>query len=114
MGGRAIQNEPTVLIVSDQALVILERAGWMQYLNKLQGFHEEMTLEFLQNLQNGSTTVRGRDIKVSEAIIAEVTRLLAKGTKWTDKHVLLHNAIVVLQDPDEQFVRIGRGFTLQR
>ncbi len=70
MGGRAIRNEATMLMVSDQASAILKRAGWMQYLNKLKGFHEEMKLEFLQN---GSTTVRGRDIKVSQAIIAEFT-----------------------------------------
>lgn len=47
MVGRAIQNEPLVLTVSDQAHAILEHAGWMQYLNRLQGFHEELTLEFL-------------------------------------------------------------------
>lgn len=50
MGGRAIQNEPTILMVSDQACAILKRTGWLQYLNKLQGFHNEMTLKFLHNL----------------------------------------------------------------
>lgn len=68
-------------MVLDQACVILEHIGWFQYLNKLQGFHEEMTLEFLQNLQNGSTTLRGRDIVVSKAVIAEVTGLPVEGKK---------------------------------
>lgn len=111
MGGRSIRNEPTVLMVSDHAHAILERT-WLQYLNKLQGFHGEMKLEFLQNLQNGSTTVRGGNITVSEAVIAEVTRLPAKGIKFTDKHILLYNVVVVFQDPGEKLVRTGNAIHL--
>lgn len=54
-----------------------------------------MTLEFLHNLSSRHTPVRGRDIMVSEVVIAKVTRLPAEGTKWTDKHVLLHNVVAV-------------------
>lgn len=61
-----------------------------------------MTLEFLQNLQNDGTIVRGMDTTVFEAIIAEVTGLLVEGTKWTDKHILLHNVVTVFQDPGEK------------
>jgi len=89
MGGKSIRSEPTVLRVSDQASAILERVSWLKYLTKLQGFHEEMTLEFLHNLYNGRTMVKGRNIMVSEAIIAKVFRLPAEGTRWMDKHVIL-------------------------
>lgn len=50
MGAKAIHSEPIVLRVSEQAHEILQRVGWLQYLTKLQGFHEEITIEFLQNL----------------------------------------------------------------
>ncbi len=95
MGERAIRNEPPMLMISDQAHAILECTGWLQYLNRLQGCHEEMTLEFLQNFQNGSTTVRGKSITIYEVAIAKVTGLPAERTKWTEKNVLLHNAIEV-------------------
>jgi len=59
----------------------------------LQGFHEEITLEFLQNLQNDSTVVKGISMMVSKEFLVEVTRLPAKGVKWVDKRVLLYNEI---------------------
>jgi len=68
-----------------------------------------MTLEFLQNFQNGNTTVRGRNITFSEVVIAKVTRLPTEGTKWIDKHVLLYNAVAVFQDLGEQLVQTGKG-----
>lgn len=68
-----------------------------------------MTLKFLHNLLNGSTTVRGRDLTVVEAVIAKVTRILTEGTKWTEKHILLHNVVVVFQDPNEKLARTGKG-----
>lgn len=67
-----------------------------------------MALEFLQNLQNGHTMVKFRNITVSKAIISEVTGLLAEGTRWTDKHVLLKDAVTVFEDPDEKLVRKGK------
>jgi len=97
MGGGDITNEPPIFMVSYQACAILERAEWLQYLNRLQDFHEGLRLEFLHNLHNGSTTIKGRSIIVSEVVITEVTELPVEGTKWTENHVLLHNAIEELK-----------------
>jgi len=109
MGGKAICSESTVLQVSERTREFLERADWFQYLTKLQVFHEEITLEFLQNLQNGHTMVKGRNITVSEAVISKVSELPVEGTRCMDKHVLLQDTIAVFQDPDEQLVRKGKG-----
>jgi len=68
-----------------------------------------MTLEFLQNFQNGHTMVRGKNIMVSEEIIAEVTGIPVEGTRWTDKHVLLQEAVTIFKYPDEQLVQKGKG-----
>lgn len=106
-----------MLRVPDQACVILQRVSWLHYLTKLQGFHEEMTLEFLQNLDNGCTTVKGRNITVSKVVIAEVSGLPAEGTIWMDKNVLLQDVFTVFQDPEEKLVRKGKGIhptTLQQ
>ena len=69
MGGRSIRREPQVLIVSDAAREILARAGWLTYLNWLQGSNETVAIEFLQNLQEDHSTVRGRHIAVTDDII---------------------------------------------
>jgi len=62
MAGRVIRNEPQVLIISDAARAILERAGWINYLTRLQQSHETMAIEFLQNLQEDYSMVRGRQM----------------------------------------------------
>jgi len=104
MGGREIQSEPPVLMVSDQAHEILEHAGWLQYLNRLQGFLEELALDFLQNLQNSSTMVKGISMVVSEEVLPEVTQLSMEGVKWVDKRIILYSVIKAFQDLGERLV----------
>jgi len=70
MGGRPIRREPKVLTVSTAAQEILVRAGWLTYFNRLQESNETVAIEFLQNLQEDYSTVRGRHIAVSDDIIA--------------------------------------------
>lgn len=65
MGGREISNEPQVVIISDAAQAILERIGWINYLTRLQQSHETVAIEFLQNLQEDYSMVRGRQITVT-------------------------------------------------
>ena len=77
MGGRSIQREPLVLTVSDAAREILARARWLTYFNGLQESNETVAIEFLQNLQEHHSMVRGRQIAVTNDIIAEVSGLPA-------------------------------------
>ena len=72
MGGRSIRKEPQILIVFDTAREILARAGWLVYLNSLQESNETVAIEFLQNLQENHSTVRGKHIAVTDDVIAEV------------------------------------------
>ena len=77
MGGRSIRREPQVLTISAAAREILARAGWLTYLNRLRESNETVAIEFLQNLQEDYSTVRGRRIAVIDDIIAEVLGLPA-------------------------------------
>lgn len=108
MRGNAICSEPIILRLLEHAREIFECVNWLQYMTNLQGFHEEITLEFLQNIHNGCTTLKGRNIIVSKAVIVEVSKLPAEGARWADKHVLLQVAIAVFQDPYEKLVRKGK------
>lgn len=53
--------------------------------------------------------VKGRNITVPEAVIAEVYELPEEGARWIDRHVLLQDAVVLFQDPNEQLVCKGKG-----
>jgi len=75
MGGRSIHSEPQVLMVSDAAREILASAGWITYLNHLQRSNETVAIEFLQNLQEHHSMVRGRKIAITDDIIVEVSRM---------------------------------------
>lgn len=39
--------------------------------------------------------VKGINMMVSKEVLAEITKLLAEGAKWIDKHVFLYSGIEV-------------------
>lgn len=110
MGGRSIQRETQVLIVSDAAREILARAGSLIYLNHLQESNETIAIEFLQNLQEDHSIVRGRHIAVIDDIIAEVLGLPAIGPVWMLKKERLQNIIKTFQDEGQNLTDKGKGF----
>ena len=98
MGGRSIQREPQVLTVSDVAREILARAGWLVYLNRLLEPNETVAIEFLQNLQEYHSIVRGKHIVVTDDVIAEVSRLPTTRPMWTLKKERLQKIMKIFQD----------------
>jgi len=53
--------------------------GWLEYFTQLHGFDNVVALEFLQNLCNEVTIVKGKQIPVNEMIMVEVTCLSTVG-----------------------------------
>lgn len=109
MGGRTVRREPLILVASDEAREILARAGWIAYFMRFQPPNEEIAIEFLWNLQNGQSVVRGRQITVSDALIAEVSGLLAKGPVWARKRLKMHDAIEAFKDEGQEIIKKGKG-----
>ena len=107
MGRRSIRREPQVLTVSATAQEILARAGWLTYLNRLRESNKTVAIEFLQNLQEDHSTMRGKCIAVTDDIIAEVTGLPAIGPVWTLKKERLQKIIEIFQDE-------GQSLTIRR
>ena len=54
-------------------LAIFQAVDWMEFFERLNGFHCEATLQFALNLTETHSEVWGLRIEVYEAIIAEVT-----------------------------------------
>ena len=69
MGGREIRSEPQKLTISTAAREILEKAGWLNYLSRLQDSNETVAMEFLQNLQEDHSTVRGKRIADRKSVV---------------------------------------------
>jgi len=108
MGGRSIRSESQVLMVSDVAREILVRAGWIVYLNCLQQSNETVAIEFLQNLQEHHSMVRGRQIVVTDDIISEVLGLPATRPVWILKKVRLRDAMKIFQDEGQNLTIKGK------
>lgn len=75
MGGRSIRREPLVLTISNVLREIVARAGWLTYLNRLQESNEAVAIEFLQNLQEDHSTVRGKHIVVTDDVYPTAEQL---------------------------------------
>ena len=100
------------MIISDVAREILTRAGWIVYLNRLQQSNETVAIEFLQNLQERHSTIRGRHIVVTDDIIAEVSGLLTTRTVWTLKKERLRNVVKFFQDEGQNLTIRGKAVLL--
>lgn len=105
-------REPLVLEISDRAREILVHAGWISYFTKLEAPNSEVAIEFLQNLRNGQSMVKGGRITISEVVIDEVSRLPKEGTIWPKKNVMLQGAVEIFKDVGEELTKKGKGIQL--
>ena len=65
-----------------KVFAIFEAADWTEFFQCLNGFHQEIALQFALNLIETHSEVRGLGIEVSKAIVAEVTGLPQVGRAW--------------------------------
>ena len=83
--GPPIRYEPSnldALYANREVFDIFCEAGWIGYFQRLNGFHEDTTLQFSMNLIGEYLEIRGLRIDASERIVAEVTGLPQIGDRW--------------------------------
>lgn len=68
-----------------------------------------MAIEFLQNLLDDHSIVRGRRIIVMDTIIAKVSGLPAVGPIWTHKKLRLQDAMATFRDEGQNLIVKGKG-----
>ena len=71
--------------------------------------NEEIYIEFSQHLQNGKSLVRGRQIPVTDVVIAEVFGLPTEGPVWASKWLKLHDVIEAFRDEGQELIKKGKG-----
>lgn len=78
MGGQAIRHEPEdtmqVQCHSD-VWQVFQNAGWDTYFERLQGFDEAVTVEFMFSLERNYYRVHGLEIPITEEVILTISRL---------------------------------------
>ena len=61
---------------------MLQQIGWLQFLEKFNGFHKEVTKTFARSFQGTEVEVGDVKFTVTEVFIAEATRLFRNGERW--------------------------------
>ena len=70
-------NNLDALHTNIEVFSIFHEARWIEYFQRLNGFHEEMTFQFTMKLTGEHSKIRGLRVDV-----AEVTRLPRIGNRW--------------------------------
>lgn len=53
--------------------------------------------------------VKGRQITVTDVVIAEVSGLPAEGLVWASKRLKLHDAMEAFRDKGQELIKKGKG-----
>lgn len=68
-----------------QCKEMLQHIGWLQFLEKFNGFHKEVTKTFARSFQGTKVEVGDVKFTVTEVFIAEAAGLLRNGERWFKK-----------------------------
>ena len=91
--GIPTQHEPAnmeALQRNSEVFSIFKAAGWTKFFQRLNGFHQEMALQFALNLTDTYSEVIVLHIDVTEDIVVEVIDLPREGRTWFGRRT--HNA----------------------
>ena len=65
-----------------QSREMLQQVGWLQFLEKFNGFHKEVTKTFARSFKGTEVEVGDIKLTVTEVFIAEATGFLRHGERW--------------------------------
>jgi len=93
-----------------QSKEMLQQAGWLQFLEKFNGFHKEVTKTFARSFKGAEVEVGDIKFTVTGAFIAEAIGLLRQGEKWF-KNREFHNESwkQILNSPDMEVTVFKKG-----
>jgi len=66
----------------DVVVDILRNAGWLEFLQKFEGFQEDIVDDFLRNLRDNQTVVRGVQVNLSATTINHIYGLPEQGERF--------------------------------
>ena len=75
-------NNLDALSANKEFFSIFWEVGWIEYFQRLNGFHEETKFQFAMNLIGEHSEITGLRIDVSEWALAKVMGLPKIGNRW--------------------------------
>jgi hypothetical protein len=115
MGGPVVCKEPATTALLEHypaAYQIFEKAGWLHYFRRLQGYNEPQALQFARNLQDNHSVVVGVRISVTEQDISAVSGLPMDGTRQFSRKHIIGDVQQSFFLAGERIVLKGRGVQL--
>jgi len=61
---------------------LIQRSGWFNFCDRLQGYHSQLTMAFIENYDEGRVQLQSLTVRVNENSIAEAINVPAEGEKW--------------------------------
>ena len=61
---------------------LMKNFGWFAFCENLQGYHSQVTMDFIKNYKGGMVQLKSLKIMVNEESIAEAIWVLAQGERW--------------------------------
>ena len=61
---------------------LIQKSGWFNFCEKLQGYHSQVTMLFIENYRDERVQLQSLTVRVNEDSIAEAIGIPAQGDKW--------------------------------
>jgi len=61
---------------------LIQRSGWFNFCDRLQGYHSQLTMAFIENYDDGRVQLQSLTVRVNENSIAEAINVPAEGERW--------------------------------
>jgi len=61
---------------------LIQKSGWLEFCNSLQGYHSQLTLAFIENYDEGRVPLKTLTVRVNEDFISEAIKVPAEGERW--------------------------------
>ena len=91
--GLIVRSEPVrakYLEGYPQIKEMLQQVGWLNFLEKFNGFHKEVTKSFARSFNRSEVEIGDVKFTITESFIAEATELPRQGERWF-KNKEFHN-----------------------
>ena len=61
---------------------LMQKSGWFNFCEKLQGYHSQLTMAFIENYNDERVQLQSLTIRANEEFIAEAINVPAQGEIW--------------------------------
>ena len=62
---------------------LIQRSGWFSFCDKLQGYHSQLTMAFIENYNEDRVQLQSLTVRVNEISIVEAINVPAEGERWS-------------------------------